>query len=228
MGRYARVDYNLTICPLLRRLQHLYTMANPIPELTLTLCQCRLFPPLMDKELGVRNSCRRRYICLVEFLKTAKRIRSIRFPIISVAIWVFLHIVQVLVGMPIWKELTTEATVVHRHSLFGLLFTALLIGRPRNPPPPHLGSYSRALLGSQDRRHLFVTPCIIPIMIVHKIDTTRSGKYKDDLFYPIKNGGKLSKRGKNSCKTHTLFLLSSHRQRFTVKLIPEFWPVFSW
>ncbi len=32
--------------------------------------------------------------------------------------------------------------------------------RPRNyPPPPHLGSYTRALLVSQDRRHLFVTPC---------------------------------------------------------------------
>ncbi len=31
--------------------------------------------------------------------------------------------------------------------------------RPRNsPPPPHLGSYSRALLVSQDRRHLSVTP----------------------------------------------------------------------
>jgi hypothetical protein len=31
----------------------------------------------------------------------------------------------------------------------------------RNPPPipPHLGSYTRALLVSQIRRHLFVTPC---------------------------------------------------------------------
>ncbi len=27
------------------------------------------------------------------------------------------------------------------------------------PSPPHLGSYTRALLVSQDRRHLFVTPC---------------------------------------------------------------------
>ncbi len=32
--------------------------------------------------------------------------------------------------------------------------------RPRNSPPipPHLGSYTRTLLPSQDRRHLFVTP----------------------------------------------------------------------
>ncbi len=31
--------------------------------------------------------------------------------------------------------------------------------RPRNsPPPPHLNSFTRALLVSQDRRHLFVTP----------------------------------------------------------------------
>ncbi len=33
--------------------------------------------------------------------------------------------------------------------------------RPRNfpPSPPHLGSYARALRVSQDKRHLFVTPC---------------------------------------------------------------------
>jgi hypothetical protein len=44
-------------------------------------------------------------------------------------------------------------------SLFGLLCTAVLIGwNPASPPPPHLGSYTRALLVSQDRRHLFVTP----------------------------------------------------------------------
>jgi hypothetical protein len=30
---------------------------------------------------------------------------------------------------------------------------------PQSPPSPHLGSYTRALLVSQDRRHLFVTPC---------------------------------------------------------------------
>jgi hypothetical protein len=35
--------------------------------------------------------------------------------------------------------------------------------RPRNAPPhPHLGSYTRALLVSQDRRHLFVTPWFSP------------------------------------------------------------------
>ncbi len=44
-----------------------------------------------------------------------------------------------------------------REKLFGLLCTAHWL-RPRNPPPPHLGSYKRALLVSQDRRHLFVTP----------------------------------------------------------------------
>jgi len=47
-------------------------------------------------------------------------------------------------------------------SLFGLQCTAVLIGWvPATLPPlsPHLGSYTRALLISQDRRHLFVTPC---------------------------------------------------------------------
>jgi hypothetical protein len=42
--------------------------------------------------------------------------------------------------------------------------TAVLIGwDPANPPPSpplHLGSYWRAFLVSQDRRHLFVTPCL--------------------------------------------------------------------
>jgi hypothetical protein len=32
--------------------------------------------------------------------------------------------------------------------------------RPRNSPSPHLGSHTRALLVSQDRRHLFVTPWV--------------------------------------------------------------------
>jgi hypothetical protein len=47
-------------------------------------------------------------------------------------------------------------------SLFGLLCTAVLIGwDPATlPPPPHLGSFTRALLVRQDRRHLFVTPCL--------------------------------------------------------------------
>jgi hypothetical protein len=43
-------------------------------------------------------------------------------------------------------------------SLFGLLCTAVLIvGTPQPPPPQtHLGSYTRALLVGQDRRHLFI------------------------------------------------------------------------
>jgi hypothetical protein len=70
------------------------------------------------------------------------------------------------------------------HSLFVLLYTAVLIGwDPATPPPPHtgnmrqkpgssplrgeapppppsLGSSTRALLVSHDRRHLLVTPCL--------------------------------------------------------------------
>jgi hypothetical protein len=46
MGPCAGVDYNLTLCPLQSRFQHIYsTMGNPIPESTLTLCQSRLYPP---------------------------------------------------------------------------------------------------------------------------------------------------------------------------------------
>jgi hypothetical protein len=44
-------------------------------------------------------------------------------------------------------------------SLFGLLCTAVLIGwDPATPPSPAFG-LMRVLLVSQDKRHLFVTPC---------------------------------------------------------------------
>ncbi len=44
-------------------------------------------------------------------------------------------------------------------SLFGL-YSSCTAEAPSAPPPhpPHLGSYTRTLLVSQDRRHLFVTP----------------------------------------------------------------------
>ncbi len=43
--------------------------------------------------------------------------------------------------------------------LFGLHGHSVLIGwGPATLPPPHLGSYTRALLVSQDRRHLCETP----------------------------------------------------------------------
>ncbi len=48
-------------------------------------------------------------------------------------------------------------------SLFGLLCTAVLIGAtPQLPPPLAFGLilYTRALLVSLERRHLFVTPCL--------------------------------------------------------------------
>ncbi len=49
---------------------------------------------------------------------------------------------------------------VDLQSLFGLSVQRCTDWlRPRNPLPPHLGSYTRALLVSQDRRHLFVPPC---------------------------------------------------------------------
>ncbi len=49
--------------------------------------------------------------------------------------------------------------VLDLQSLFGLLCTAVLIGRDTATPPfpLHMGSYNRALLVSKDRRHLFVT-----------------------------------------------------------------------
>jgi hypothetical protein len=54
------------------------------------------------------------------------------------------------------NEIKSSNMMLDLQSLFGLLCTAVLIG----PQPPHLGSYTMALLVCQDRRHLFVTPCI--------------------------------------------------------------------
>ncbi len=46
LGPYAGVDYNLTLCPLQSRLQHIYHgIGQLMPESTLTLCQSRLYPP---------------------------------------------------------------------------------------------------------------------------------------------------------------------------------------
>jgi hypothetical protein len=53
-------------------------------------------------------------------------------------------------------------------SLFGLhLYLYSLAESPQLPLPPHLGSYTRALLVSQDRRHLFVTPCLQMTTLCH-------------------------------------------------------------
>ncbi len=43
-------------------------------------------------------------------------------------------------------------------SLFGHHVLFSLAESPQPPLPPHLDSYTRALLASQDRRHLIVTP----------------------------------------------------------------------
>jgi hypothetical protein len=77
-------------------------------------------------------------------------------------------------------------------SLFGLHVqcTALLIGcaekiqkirfRPSNPPPPPIGLIygTRTLLVSQDRQHLFVTPCVPPSTTTNP----GAGKYKKQPF----------------------------------------------
>jgi hypothetical protein len=53
-----------------------------------------------------------------------------------------------------------------------LVYSCTQLLRPRTPPP-HLGSYTRALLVSQDRRHLFLTPCMQSCLVVaRQRDTT--------------------------------------------------------
>ncbi len=60
---------------------------------------------------------------------------------------------QLKYGVTSSKFIWASCACAHTAQLYWL--------RPSNsypPPPPHLGSYTRALLVSQDRRHLFVTP----------------------------------------------------------------------
>jgi hypothetical protein len=54
------VGYNLTLCPLKSRLQHIYhghiyarVDLNPMPESTLTLYQSRLYPQVRDFGFGL-------------------------------------------------------------------------------------------------------------------------------------------------------------------------------
>ncbi len=57
-------------------------------------------------------------------------------------------------------------------SLFGLhVYSCTRCLRLRTPP--QMGSYTRALLVSQDRRHLFVPPCIEPMTVATLAVTVR-------------------------------------------------------
>ncbi len=53
----AGVDYNLTLCLLKFRPQHIYcTMGNPMPKSTSTLCNNRFHTPVRNFGFGLRNS----------------------------------------------------------------------------------------------------------------------------------------------------------------------------
>ena len=60
MGPYAGVDYNLTLCPLQSRLQHIYPgLGNPMPQSTLSPSQGLRIWPLTSRSLtgrGIRKT----------------------------------------------------------------------------------------------------------------------------------------------------------------------------
>ncbi len=73
---------------------------------------------------------------------------------------------QTRISIKVWKahRLNIELDL---QSLFGLhVHSCTHWLRPRNPPPPAFGLYTRALLVSQDRRHLFVIPWKSRIRII--------------------------------------------------------------
>jgi hypothetical protein len=70
--------------------------------------------------------------------------------------------IQLLLRLAAYHKLNMELDL---KSLFGLLQLYSLAETPQPTPcPPHLGSYTRVLLVSQNRRHLFVTPCCILLL----------------------------------------------------------------
>ncbi len=75
-------------------------------------------------------------------------------------------------------------------SLFGLLCTAVHIGRDTETPPSptHLGSYTRALLVSQNKRHLFLKPPAVmslnELFLAGNTLYTVLLKFQDFLEYP--------------------------------------------
>jgi hypothetical protein len=95
---------------------------------------------------------------------------------------------------------------LYLQSLFGLLCTAVLIGWDPATPPlrPLLGSYTRALLVSQDKRHLFVTTwchmtplyCMAERILMNNFYSFGSGALSDlhILIRPYLAQGKVRKK----------------------------------
>ncbi len=76
--------------------------------------------------------------------------------------WILFHLLHMLKNLKNFGLLFTAVPVKNGISspkfMRAPVFSCTHLLRPSNlPPPPHLGSYTRALLVSQDRRHLFVT-----------------------------------------------------------------------
>ncbi len=73
---------------------------------------------------------------------------------------------------------------LYLQSLFGLhVHSCTNVGwDPATPPPAHLGSYTRALLVSQYRRRLFVTPCSSVFRIAAKNPVSFQAKIN---FFPF-------------------------------------------
>jgi hypothetical protein len=64
--------------------------------------------------------------------------------------------------------------------------------RPAIPPPPHLGSYTRALLVSQDRRH--VTCLCDPLLTTYGKLVLRRMSLFNDAGWPKRCNSKVHKR----------------------------------
>ncbi len=95
----------------------------------------------------------RLYWCLIEFLYWRYSQSCCYF---RPALWTTAPITFSLVSSP--PPHPPSLCELDLQSLFGFLCKTALIGRGPSSPPPHLGSYTRALFVSQDRRHLCVTP----------------------------------------------------------------------
>ncbi len=120
-GPFAGVDYNLTLCPLQSRLQHIYVaLATHMPESTVTLYQSRLYHPVRDfgfgfwtrKTIFVHNRITNRIFILESFPFISKPtiFRKLQ------KIYVFLLLSSFIIDpyMPHFVELCTYRFVMQR------------------------------------------------------------------------------------------------------------------
>ena len=132
MGPYAGVEYNLTLCRLQNRLQHMHH-GQPYAESTLNLCHSRLYPPIQKLQIWPRyissNWCYRigalpqweqtiwssvsKLFTTMDFIKPKKTVNNVNFQLsCGLYLWLVTQLGQTKDTGHTWAQHTwsTEAS----------------------------------------------------------------------------------------------------------------------